>query len=84
MEPDKIIVTEPQPNVIRQIITEPITRSTKASSTIHVTRKRGKIYVKDGKELARKNGSMKNWLLPKTNPLQLSSVQEEDVAMEVD
>ena len=40
--------------------------------------------MKDGKELARKNGSMKNWLLQKTNPLQLSSVQEEDEAMEVD
>ena len=34
--------------------------------------------------MAKRNKSMKGWLLQKTNPLQLSSVQEEDEAMEVD
>ena len=43
-----------------------------------------RISVKDGKELAKRNKSMKVWLLQKTNPLQLSSVQEEEEAMKVD
>jgi hypothetical protein len=69
-------------NTVTQLI--PSTQSTEAPSTIYVNRKRGEISVKEGKELAKTNKSMKDWLLQKTKPLQLSSVQEDDEAMEVD
>ena len=78
------IIPKPQHIIMKSIITEPTTRSAEVPSSIYVNRKRVRILVKEGKELAKRNKSMKGWLLQKTNPLQLSSVQEEDEAMEVD
>ena len=85
LETEKMNITEPQPSISTSIIKEPTKQSTTAPSNIYVNKKRVKLSVKEGRELARKNKSLSGWLLKKkSNHLQLSSVREEDEAMEVD
>jgi hypothetical protein len=36
---------------------------TEPPNTIHTVRRKGKISLKEGEKLAKKNGSMKTWLL---------------------
>ena len=92
METEMLKVIEPQPAATStgMLVTEPTKSSeeapgvTKPPSTINTVRRKGEISAKEEKEFARTNGSMRTWLLQKKANLQLSSVQEEDEAMEVD
>ena len=47
---------------------------------MNTLRKRGKISVKEGKVLSKKNCSIKDWLVGRSR-MELSSIQEEDISL---
>ena len=54
-----------------------ITKGTTVSAPTPVQR-RGKISKKEGRMLAKTNGSLKTWVISKNTRLHLSSIQEEE------
>ena len=54
--------------------------TTKPPHPINKVWKRGKISVKEGKVLSKKNCSIKDWLVGRSR-IELSSIQEEDISL---